>query len=105
MEYLLIEIVSFLITLSVHRYYKLKLFRSRNQSIIFWFLVIFLGALWDNFAVFRGHWLYPGEGTIGINIGLIPFEDYIFMIVVTYAILVMYQVSNKMLDNKRARKS
>lgn len=100
MEYLIIEIICFLITFRVHKYYKVKLFRTRNQFIIFWFLVIFLGGVWDNFAVYRGHWIYQ-KGTIGLNIGLIPIEDYIFMVLVGYAILVMYKVSNKMLDAKQ----
>jgi len=101
MEYLIIEIICFLITLGVHKYYKIKIFRTRNQFIIFWFLLIFFGGIWDNFAVYRGHWLYPGKGIIGLNIGLIPIEDYFFMFLVGYTILVMYDVSNKMLDSKQ----
>lgn len=101
---MIIEFVCFLITLGVHKYYKVKIFRTRNQFIIFWFLVIFLGSLWDNFAVFRGHWFYPGKGTIGLNIGLIPLEDYIFIMLVSYAILVMYLVSNKIIDSGKFRK-
>jgi len=101
MEYLIIEIVLCLITFLVHRHYNVKIFRKRKQFAIFWILTIFLGAVWDNLAVYRGHWFYPGKGLIGLNIGLIPFEDYIFMIVVAYAILVMYQISNKMIDQKK----
>ncbi|MDD5254352.1 MAG: lycopene cyclase domain-containing protein [Candidatus Nanoarchaeia archaeon] len=109
MEYLIIEIVCFLITFGVHKYYKVKLFRAKSQMITFWVLTFLLGTLWDQFAVYRGHWFYPGKGLIGLNIGLMPFEDYIFIFVVAYAILVMYQVSNKMVDmrykslNKRTK--
>ncbi|NQV08400.1 lycopene cyclase domain-containing protein [Candidatus Woesearchaeota archaeon] len=104
MEYLIIEIILILITFLIHRHYKIKIFKSKKQMLFFWILVSIGGVIWDNYAVYRGHWLYPGKGTIGVNIGLIPLEDYIFMFLVGYGFLVLYTVSNKLTDEYRARK-
>lgn len=93
MEYLLIELVLFVAAFAFQKHYKIRLFKNFRQLLIFWIPVIFLGSIWDNFAVYRGDWLYTGTGIIGLWIFLIPIEDYIFMIVVTYAILVTYHVS------------
>jgi lycopene cyclase domain-containing protein len=104
MEYLIIEAVLILITYLIHKYYNVKIFKSKKQMSIFWILIFFGGIVWDNYAVYRGHWFYPGTGTIGINIGLIPFEDYIFMFLVGYGFLVLYTVSNKLTDEYWAKR-
>ena len=100
MEYLAIEIVLLLITLWAHTHFKIKLFNSKNHLAIYWGFIFAIGLIWDYFAVFRGHWLYPGKGLIGVFIGSLPIEDYFFILVVTYLILVAYKVSIK-LSKKR----
>ena len=104
MEYLIIEIILILVTYIIHKYHKVKIFKSRKQMLIFWILTFVGGSIWDNYAVYKGHWLYPGTGLIGINIGLIPLEDYLFMFLVGYGFLVLYSVSNKLTDEYRTRK-
>ena len=98
MEYLLIEIVLFILFFLIQIYYHIRIFRTKNQFIIFWLLIFVFGVIWDQYAVIRGHWVYPGTGTLGISIGKIPLEDYLFMILVPYGVLTAYQVSNKMID-------
>jgi lycopene cyclase domain-containing protein len=104
MEFLIIEIVLSLIVFLIHRHYKVRIFKSKKQLIAFWLITLILGGTWDNFAVYRGHWFYPGTGIMGIKIGLIPIEDYIFMFVVGYTFLVMYTVSNKLIDEYRKKR-
>ena len=104
MEYLLIEIALILITFIIHKFYKIKIFKSWKQMAFFWILVFIGGIIWDSFAVRYGHWIYPGKGTLGINIGLIPLEDYIFMFLVGYGFLVLYTVSNKLTDDYRKKR-
>lgn len=72
MEYLIIEIGLFILFYIIHRHYKVKIFRSRKQFIVFWFLIFLFGISWDQYAVTKGHWIYTGEGTLGIFIGKIP---------------------------------
>jgi lycopene cyclase domain-containing protein len=101
MEYLIIELVLFALTALFHAYHRVTIFRSRRQALVFWALVFVLGAAWDNYAVYRGHWLYPPSAVIDLPIGLIPFEDYLFIFLVPYAVLVLYAVANKMSHTKR----
>jgi len=102
-EYLLIEIVLILITFIIYKFYKIKLFKSKKQMIIFWLLVFIGGIIWDNYAVWRGHWIYSKKGLIGINVGLIPLEDYIFIFLVGFGFLILYNVSNKLYEKRRQK--
>ena len=95
MEYLIIEICILIIIFSIHKFSKIKLFENKLQLIVIFASTLIIGSVWDNYAVWRGHWFYPGEGTLGIFLGYIPLEDYIFIIVVTYAILVGYKFYEK----------
>ena len=95
MEYLIIEIIIFALLYLSQRYYDIKIFRTKIQFLVFWLWVFVVGIIWDQYAVLRGHWIYPGKGTLGLFIGKIPLEDYIFMIIVPYAILVAYLISDK----------
>ncbi len=67
--------------------------------IVMYASVLVIGGIWDNYAVWRGHWFYPGVGTLNLFFGYIPLEDYLFIIVVTYAILVGYEYYKKHIKN------
>ena len=95
MEYLLIEIGLLIFFFLMHRIYKVKLFKNKNKFVKFWLFVFIFGIIWDWFAIVRGHWYYPGSGILGIFIGVIPLEDYLFMVVVPYGLLVAYQILNR----------
>jgi len=101
MEYLIIEIILAVLFFIIHKSFNVKIFRSRKQFIVFWTLIFLFGIVWDQYAVIRGHWLYPGKGILGIFIGKIPLEDYLFMVLIPYGILVAYQVSNKLIDGRK----
>lgn len=80
-EYLLILLLLLIVTYAIHKSYKIKVFDSKKEMLIFYTVIMIIGVVWDNFAVYRGHWYYPGKGILGIFIGLIPLEDYLFVIV------------------------
>lgn len=101
MEYFIICIFVFWIAMVVQKHHNIRLFGNMRHFIHFWIPVIVFGALWDNFAVYRGHWIYPGKGLLGPFLFYIPIEDYIFMISVTYIILVGYLVTKKTWTTKR----
>jgi len=104
MEYLIIELCILLIAIFFHKFYKLKLFENIWQGIFMFGCVLIFGGIWDNYAVYRGHWFYPGEGTLGVFVGYIPLEDYLFIIVVTYIILVGFAYARKFIKNKKIKK-
>ena len=101
MEYLLIEFGFFLIAFLIHKSSKIRLFKNKLQMLIVFASALIVGVLWDNYAVWRGHWYYPGQGILGIFIGYIPLEDYFFIIVVTYWIIVLYKFIEKKFEKRK----
>lgn len=91
-EYLLILCGFYLAALILKFKFKVKVFKNIKETIAFYSIVLILGTIWDNFAVFRGHWFYPGKGIVGIFIGLVPIEDYLFAFISAYFLLVLYKV-------------
>jgi len=53
------------------------------------------GSLWDTFTIYRGGWIIPIEKTLGITIGLMPLEDYLFMLISPYFVITMYKFFTK----------
>jgi lycopene cyclase domain-containing protein len=94
-EYLAILTVIFTFAYLFKIWFKVRLFSSVKEALIFYTVVLFFGIIWDSFAIYRGHWTYPESGIAGIRVGLIPIEDYLFILVVSFAVLVVYKVLTK----------
>lgn len=91
-EYLLILILIYIVALSLKYFYKVKVFRSVKESIVFYLIIMTLGISWDYFAIARGHWAYSGKGLLGFFVGIIPIEDFVFAAVTSYFVLVIYKI-------------
>jgi len=94
-EYLISLVLLLLIAVCLKFKYKISIFKSTKEIITFYSVIFVIGTIWDNFAVWRGHWFYPGKGIMGIFVGLIPIEDYVFAIVTSYIVLVLYKTIQK----------
>lgn len=94
-EYFLILALLYTIALVIKFRFKIEVFKNLKEAVIFYSIVVILGTIWDNFAVFRQHWIYPGKGITGIFIGLVPIEDYFFALVCSYFLLVLYKLIQK----------
>ena len=92
LEYLIILLGLLLVTVFLHKKFQLKLFESRKQLFVFLLVEYIIGIAWDSYAIYRGHWVYPHERTLGIFIGLMPLEDYLFIFVVPYFSLIIYKL-------------
>lgn len=86
-EYLLILCGFLIFGLFVEFGLKLKLFNSRRERIWFTIITLLVGITWDNFSISRGHWLFPVGGTLGPRIGVMPIEEYLFILIVPYSLL------------------
>jgi lycopene cyclase domain-containing protein len=95
MEYFLILIGILLITILMDYKYHVKLYNSRKERIFIPLLLLIFGIVWDTFAIWRGHWSFNDAGLLGIKIGLMPLEEYLFMLIIPYAILTHYKVLKK----------
>lgn len=92
MEYMIILLGVFSLSLFLEYKYRIKLFNSRKQRIIVSVIFFIIGSIWDSFAIWRGHWSFSGSGLLGITIGLMPLEEYLFIIILPYFILTVYRV-------------
>ena len=99
-EYLLILTIVFVVTLILERIYNIHLYHNRKERLETVSLFFIIGIIWDWYAIWRGHWVYPPISNTGIFIGLMPIEDYLFMLVIPYFIITIY----KLVDSKYERK-
>lgn len=91
-EYLITLALVLLITLYLETLYHVHLYQNRKERfrvIIFLFVV---GTIWDSFAIWRGHWVFPRDHNLNIFIGVMPIEEYLFMFVVPYFIITIYKI-------------
>lgn len=92
MEYLTILLILLASTIFIEHKYHIHLYESRRERIIVVLVFFVIGVLWDHFAIFRNHWNFSGQGLIGIKIGLMPLEEYLFILIVPFFIITTYKV-------------
>lgn len=95
-EYITILIIIFLITLLLEKKNHIHLYKSQRERIEIVFFFFLFGIAWDSLAIFRGHWSFPVGKTLGITIGLMPLEEYLFALIIPYFIITIY----KLFDSK-----
>ena len=101
MEYLLILLVVFLGCFALEKTQHVHLYKNIRERLEIVTMFFVFGSAWDSYAIWRGHWIFPSDKNLGIVIGLMPIEEYLFMLIVPYGILTVY----KFLDSKyRKRK-
>ncbi|MEW6586965.1 MAG: lycopene cyclase domain-containing protein [Nitrospirota bacterium] len=80
--------------------FKVKLYRSTAHLIAINLLALIVLTTWDNFAIWRGHWLFGQWFLLGPRVGLIPIEEVAFMLIVSYFGLVIYKIVEKKLKQR-----
>jgi lycopene cyclase domain-containing protein len=96
MEYISILLLIFLVTLILEKTNHIHLYHNRKERIEILFIFFVIGIIWDNFALWRGDWIYPQEKILGFKIGLMPIEDYLYILIIPYCVLTIY----KLFDSK-----
>ena len=76
MEYLSILVIFLLSALYLEWKYQVHLYHSRRERIVIPLIFFIVCVLWDSYAVYRQHWIFPGDGLIGVWIGYLPLEEY-----------------------------
>ena len=92
MEYLAILISVFLVSMILKLKYKIQLFKSVKKGLVLAVLLLIIGVLWDSYAILRGYWSFEEEFFIGIDIGVMPLEEYLFMLIIPFLVLVLYGI-------------
>lgn len=96
-EYFLILLGILIATLALHKYFKIKLYKSVGHLLVFNTINLVLAAIWDQLAIYRGHWNFNPEFLIGPKIGFMPIEEFLFVSVLSYFALILYKVLEKKL--------
>ncbi len=97
LEYLLL-LISILVTcIILNLGFKLRIFESSKQEVIVLVSLFIIGTVLDSFAVLRGYWSYSENVNffVGIKIGVLPIEEYLFMIVIPYLTLTIFGLIRK----------
>jgi lycopene cyclase domain-containing protein len=96
-EYLLLLVSILIVCIMVNLRYKLKIFESSKQAVLVLVSLFVIGTVLDSFAVLRGYWRFSGNGNffVGIKIGVLPLEEYLFMIVIPLLTLTIYDIVRK----------
>jgi len=72
--------------------YRVHLYHTRRERIIITLIFFVVGVVWDALGTARGIWIFPGAGLMGIWIGVLPLEEYLFSLIVPFWILTVYRV-------------
>ena len=91
MEYLFTLLFWLIVSAVIQYKYHIKLYRNAKQMVVsvgFFFVV---GVTWDIIGATREHWEFGYENLTGISVGILPFEEVLFMLIVPYGVLVFYK--------------
>jgi len=93
LEYLILLISIFLACIALKLGFKLQLFESKKHAAVTLGSLFIIGSILDSFALIRGYWSYQQQFFVGITIGVMPLEEYIFMIVIPFLTIVVYRLA------------
>lgn len=94
-EYLILLISVFLICVIVKLKYNLKLFESAKDGALVLGSLFVIGSALDSLALLRGYWSYEEDFFVGIKIGVMPLEEYLFMLIIPFLTLTIYRLVRK----------
>ena len=83
--------------------FRVHLYRTRKERLLITLIFFVIGVVWDSLSTIEKIWVYPGNGLVGIWIGVLPLEEYLFSLVVPFWILTVYRVLEGKLSARAAR--
>jgi lycopene cyclase domain-containing protein len=92
MEYFLILMGFLIVGVVLGRIYNLHIYHSRKQMIFTVTTILVIGTAWDYFATWRQHWIFPGNGLLGIYIYGLPIEEFFFFLIMPYFAFTIYKI-------------
>ena len=92
MGYITILIGVFSFSILMKLIYRPTLFDSTKQGAVILIFFFVVGVIWDSYAVYSRHWYFDDKNLLGIRVGLLPLEEYLFFIVLPVFIITLYQI-------------
>ncbi len=94
MEYLIL-LISILIACAVIKLgFKLQLFSSKKRAALTLCSLFVIGSTLDSFAIVRGYWSFQKQFFVGVTIGVMPVEEYLFVLVIPFLTIVFYRLAS-----------
>jgi lycopene cyclase domain-containing protein len=94
MEYMSLLISVCIACIAAKFAFKLQLFTSKKHAALTLGSLFVIGSALDSYALIRGYWSFQQEFFVGIIIGVMPLEEYIFMIVIPLLTIVIYRLAS-----------
>ena len=92
MEYFLILMGFLLLGIFLEWKFHIHIYHSRKERIITSVVILIIGSVWDYFATWRQHWIFPGNGLIGIRLFGLPLEEFLFFLIMPYIAFTLYKI-------------
>lgn len=99
--YLAALIVFFVFALWLEWKFRFHLYRTRKERLVVTLVFFVIGVTWDSIATIKKTWIYPGNGLVGVWIGVLPLEEYLFSLVVPFWIVTVYKLVDKKFSESR----
>lgn len=90
-SYLLGLLVLFLLAFFLKFRFKISLFENKKQIFVFWAVMYAIGIVLDSKAISQGAWSFSPKSTLGLRLGNMPVEEYLFIFVLGFLGLTVYK--------------
>jgi lycopene cyclase domain-containing protein len=98
--YLISASILLVAALTLEVIYREHLFKHLKARIVWIFVFLLVGIIWDTYGLIHGHWVFTGKGILGIYIGVLPLEDFLWFLAVPYFCLTVYKTVHIVSDKK-----
>ena len=71
----------------------LRLFESKKHALLTLGSLFVIGSALDSLALVRGYWSYQQQFLVGVTIGLMPLEEYLFMLVIPLLTITVFRLT------------
>jgi len=88
------------IGLTIEIIFREHLFHFLKGRIVWALVFLAVGTIWDTYAIPNGHWVFPGNGILGIHVGVIPLEEFLWFLIIPYFCLTVYKAAHIYFDKK-----
>ncbi len=95
LEYLILLGSIFLACTAIKIDYRLKLFNSKKHAALTLGSLFLIGSAVDSLAIIRGYWSFGENFFIGFTIGVMPLEEYLFMLVIPFLTILVYRLTSR----------
>lgn len=100
-QYLLVMAGCLVVTLPLEWIFSARVYRRPVRTARALAPVVVVFYLWDAFAIWRGHWFFAPEYVTGWRMPLdVPFDEFVFFVVVPLCLLLSYESVRNILDGR-----